>query len=620
MDQSSRQGQSPVMVSLIDRQAQGCFCITLRPRNLASAYTYMEQPYQVRHFPIALFSEGLDDLLFQDRPAGDNAPCPLPDVILLAWDARYAEQGLGLLSRLTKDSLVKDHAIPIVFCLTHCGKLKTLGISIDFNLLEDVLQLPVVPCFNPHTAADDVKAAIAYARKRRFSYDCLDFSPGKLADETISFSKSCYGLPERLLDKGFSCPCLGPALCILSFLALFYPAFAAVSLSSEKLIGAFFQAEYLLAECLAVLRLPPLFADFFLRGIFLPLACVFSAMLPSLVLSMPLFFLFEESGFLPRFSFHADPMMTRCGGCGKQCAAMAMGAHCHMAGVPACRALEGKTKRLPALLANTLLPCGGRIPALLILFSLSLTLGRHSPLSPAAFPSLLFPEGGNPGQTAFPLFPALLLPGILAALSCTFLLSATIFKGQPSFFLLELPALSRPLLKPVLCQAGDFICFLLGKAAMAAIPAGILIWCLGHTFLNGLSLLTHLASLLDPAARLIGLDGVLLAAFLLGCPANELTWPLSLAIYLCLSGKSTAAFGAWPLSPASGTELASFLAAWGWNRRTALSAFVLTLFHCPCLPALSAIRRESGSWKWAAAAALIPTLLGLSLCLLINHI
>ncbi len=155
---------------------------------------------------------------------------------------------------------------------------------------------------------------------------------------------------------------------------------------------------------------------------------------------------------------------------------------------------------------------------------------------------------------------------------------------------------------------------------MAAIPAGILIWCLGHTFLNGLSLLTHLASLLDPAARLIGLDGVLLAAFLLGCPANELTWPLSLAIYLCLSGKSTAAFGAWPLSPASGTELASFLAAWGWNRRTALSAFVLTLFHCPCLPALSAIRRESGSWKWAAAAALIPTLLGLSLCLLINHI
>ena len=155
MDQSSRQGQSPVMVSLIDRQAQGCFCITLRPRNLASAYTYMEQPYQVRHFPIALFSEGLDDLLFQDRPAGDNAPCPLPDVILLAWDARYAEQGLGLLSRLTKDSLVKDHAIPIVFCLTHCGKLKTLGISIDFNLLEDVLQLPVVPCFNPRTAADD---------------------------------------------------------------------------------------------------------------------------------------------------------------------------------------------------------------------------------------------------------------------------------------------------------------------------------------------------------------------------------------------------------------------------------------------------------------------------------
>lgn len=600
---------------MISSQDMGFPCIACGRKSFPSAltsYTYMEQVYQI--LPVRAGTVG---------EIGSN---PLPDVILLAWDARYIEQGLRLLSCITDHSQVKDHSIPVVFCLTSCCQLKPLGISIDFQLLEDVLQIPVIPCSSPASAADDVKAAIAYAGKRRFSYYCLDFSPKKLTDETVRFGKNCLlwekrlffsgkrSLPlnRRVSGKGFSHPVWETMVFLSCLFALFYPVFALTLLFSQNLLNASLEAEALIFPALLAVHLPPWLSDCLACGVFRALACVISVMLPPLALSLPLIFFLEESGLLSRLSFLGDPFMAKCGGCGSQCLTMAMGAHCHLAGLSGCSLQDEKKGRLSAHLANILLPCGGRVPALLILFSLIVNLeggkaaGSISALNPFSAKAVF-------------LVPPLFLPGFLAALACLFLLSRAAPGERPSFFILELLPLRFPRVKPVILSAWSHACVFLGKAGIAAVFAGLLIWFLGHIVVNEASLLTRFTLFLDPFARRLGLDGVILAAFLLGSPANELTWPLILLLYLSRESH-TAAFFCQPPALSSARGLAALLSANGWSRGTAVSAFLLTLFHWPCLPVLNAIRRETGSARLAAAAALIPAALGISLCFLANMI
>ena len=273
---------------------------------------------------------------------------------------------------------------------------------------------------------------------------------------------------------------------------------------------------------------------------------------------------------------------------------MCMGLGCNAVGVTGSRIINEKRERLLAILTNSFVPCNGRLPTLIAVLT------------------IFFAFGGGPGSSL--LTAALLLGAIVAAVGMTLLisrlLSRTVLRGTPSSFALELPPYRRPRVGQVLVRSVlDRTLFVLGRAVMVAAPAGLVIWLTTNVTIGGAPLLTYLADFLDPLGTLMGLDGMILLAFLLGFPANEIVIPILLMGYL-----STGA-----LTDYSGLEeLRLILTANGWTWRTALCAAMFTLFHFPCGTTCLTIRRESGSWKWTALAVLLPTLVGVVLCVALN--
>lgn len=274
-----------------------------------------------------------------------------------------------------------------------------------------------------------------------------------------------------------------------------------------------------------------------------------------------------------------------------------MGFGCNAAGVVGCRIIDSPRERLIAILTNSLVPCNGRFPLLITLiamfFTCTVTGIRQSALS-----ALLL--------TGF------ILLGVFMTFFASKLLSATVLKGLPSSFILELPPYRRPqpcriLLRSLL----DRTLFVLGRAVVAAAPAGIIIWLAANITISGSSLLSYCAGFLDPFARLMGLDGVILIAFILGIPANEIVLPIILMAYL-----STGSL----VEMENLTSLHALLAANGWTTVTALCTMLFSLLHWPCATTLMTIKKETGSLKWTLAAFLLPTFLGCVVCILVHGI
>ena len=271
-----------------------------------------------------------------------------------------------------------------------------------------------------------------------------------------------------------------------------------------------------------------------------------------------------------------------------------MGFGCNAAGVVGCRIIDSPRERLIAMLTNSFVPCNGRFPTLIAVIT-------------------MFFVGAEGGALAG-LWAALLLTGVIVrGVAVTFqvsrFLSATVLKGVPSSFTLELPPYRRPQVGRILLRSlFDRTIFVLGRAACIAAPAGLLIWLMANTELEGISLLTHCCALLDPLGRALGMDGVILAAFLLGLPANEIVLPLILMAYL--SQGTILEFD-------SLTQLKELLTANGWTWITALCTMVFSLMHWPCSTTLLTIKKESGSWKWTALAFFLPTAWGMGICFLL---
>ena len=273
---------------------------------------------------------------------------------------------------------------------------------------------------------------------------------------------------------------------------------------------------------------------------------------------------------------------------------MLMGFGCNAAGATGCRIIDSPRERLIALLTNALVPCNGRFPLLILL----LTLYACAGVGGAALPAL-----GLTGLVAL---------SVMMTFLASRLLSATLLKGMPSAFALEMPPFRRPQVGRVLVRSLlDRTLFVLGRALMVAAPAGLLLWCLCAVQVQGISLAARLAQALDPVGRFMGLDGVLLAAFLLGFPANELVLPIALMLYQS---------GGTLVQPGEAAHVGAILTANGWTGLTALCAMLFTLFHWPCSTTLLTIKKETGSLKWTAVAALLPTLLGAALCTAVYQI
>lgn len=272
-----------------------------------------------------------------------------------------------------------------------------------------------------------------------------------------------------------------------------------------------------------------------------------------------------------------------------------MGFGCNAAGIVGCRIIDSKRERLIAMLTNVFVPCNGRFPMIITIISL-----------------FFVSAGGFAGSVlSAAALTLVILLGIFATFAVSKILSATLLKGEPSSFTLELPPFRRPQIGKILVRSLiDRTVFVLGRAAAVAAPAGAVIWVLANVTVGDVTLLKHITDFFDPFARFIGLDGVILTAFLLGLPANEIVIPLAVMAYMQLGLLSE-------LAPAQIFELFS---SNGWTPVTAACVIVFTLMHFPCSTSLLTIKKEAGGWKWAALAFAVPTVCGILLCAIIANV
>ncbi len=264
---------------------------------------------------------------------------------------------------------------------------------------------------------------------------------------------------------------------------------------------------------------------------------------------------------------------------------------CNACGVTGCRIIDSPRERLIAILTSSLVPCNGKFPTLIALITIFFVGGRGGLLASAEGAALLL---------------GTLVLGVAGTLACSRLLSATVLKGMPSSFALELPPFRRPQVREVVVRSVlDRTLFVLGRAVSVAAPAGAAIWVMANVTAGGGTLLAHCTGFLDSFARLFGLDGVILMAFLLGWPANEIVLPVMLMAYL--STGSLVEFD-------DLAALGQLLTQQGWTWLTAVCTMLFSLFHWPCSTTCLTIYKETGSVKWTALAIALPTVLGLGLC------
>lgn len=274
-----------------------------------------------------------------------------------------------------------------------------------------------------------------------------------------------------------------------------------------------------------------------------------------------------------------------------------MGFGCNAAGIVGCRIIDSPRERLLAILTNNFVPCNGRYPTLIAVLTM-----YFAGIAGGAGSSLICAL----------LLTVVILLGIAVTFGVTKLLSITILKGVPSSFTLELPPYRRPQISKVIIRSiFDRTLFVLGRAAVVAAPAGMIIWLAANVSIGGISVLSHCASFLDPFARLMGLDGVILIAFILGFPANEIVIPIMIMAYMAQGSI---------LDLGDLGQMKQLFTANGWTWITAVNTMLFTLMHWPCSTTLLTIRKESGSWKWTALAAAIPTAIGIAACMIFTSL
>ena len=292
-----------------------------------------------------------------------------------------------------------------------------------------------------------------------------------------------------------------------------------------------------------------------------------------------------------------DHAFQRCKACGKQALTMCMGFGCNAAGVTGCRIIDSPRERLIAILTNNFVPCNGRFPSLITIITMFFT---------ASVTGI-----GKSFSSAIILLGVIVL-GVAATLLASWLLSITVLKGVPSSFTLELPPYRTPQFAKVLVRAFlDRTLFVLGRAVIVAIPAGLIIWLMANVTAGDASLLSHCTEFLDPFGRMMGLDGVILLAFILGFPANEIVVPIIIMAY----SEGTALTEISELS-----ALKDLFISNGWTSVTAICMGIFVLFPFPCSTSCITVYKETKSLKWTAVSFALPTVIGIALCIAVNGI
>ena len=414
----------------------------------------------------------------------------------------------------------------------------------------------------------------------------------KISLDVIRCKRQNYSVRTNKIDKILTSKLTGIPIMLLFFALIFWITITGANYPSALLTKFFNYIETKLVLLFEHFNSPLWLIDISVFGLYRTLAWIVAVMLPPMAIFFPLFTILEDLGYLPRIAFNLDNFFRKACTSGKQALTMCMGFGCNAAGVVGCRIIDSPRERLVAMLTNNFVPCNGRFPFLITISSIffaSSALGIWSSI----------------WSTLAVI--AVIIIGVIVTLVVSKILSKTILKGMPSSFMLELPPYRTPQFGKILVRSiFDRTLFVLGRAVSIAIPAGIIIWLFANINISGISLLTHVANFLNPFAKLMGLDGYILTAFILALPANEIVLPIILMSY-------TAGGSLMQIDDLS--NISNILISNGWTILTAINVMLFCLMHFPCSTTLITIKKESGSLKWTALAFLIPTFLGIITCM-----
>lgn len=508
-----------------------------------------------------------DEQIAAEFIAGGEADC-----IIAVCDGSCLQRTLILALQILQRT---EH---VVICINLMDEAARRGISIDGAGLEKELGVPVV------LTAAGKRRGITQLMERALSVKwnvsrltCEDpvAEAEALAERYVTVSQPEENwrlvLDRILVSRRHGIPILLLILLIIVYLTVWGANFP--SLLLELLFGK----GYLLLKAWTD-NWPDWLSGVLIDGMYLTAARVMAVMLPPMAIFFPLFTILEDVGYLPRMAFLLDRPMCKCGGCGKQALTLCMGLGCNAVGVTGCRIIDSPRERLLAILTNSMVPCNGRFPTLILLGS------------------LFFPRAG-----AALIVAVCIMAGTLAAMGTSGILSRTALRHESSIFLMELPPFRRPQIGQILVRSLlDRTLFVAGRALAVAAPAGMVLWLLSST-----PVLQMFTRLLDPAGQLLGMNGVILMGFLLALPANELVIPV---ILMALSGGSSF----------ETVQDPTLLLVSGWTWKTAVCTMVFTLFHWPCSTTLLTIYKETKSAAKTAAAFFLPTAVGCMLCMMLN--
>lgn len=487
------------------------------------------------------------------------------------------------------------------------GRLSSRWLSLKLLDQDESLIREIDACLGADFLHDaELQAAIARAEARLredgiesadsikdLTVSALIHSAEAICRDAVGREGASYSNLDRRLDKTLTGALTGYPVMIALLALIFWLTISGANYPSELLAKGLFWVQDRLSELFLYLHAPEWLHGVLVLGAYRVLAWVVSVMLPPMAIFFPLFTLLEDAGYLPRVAYNLDKPFKRCHACGKQALCMCMGFGCNAAGIVGCRIIDSPRERLLAILTNNFVPCNGRFPAMIAILTMF-----FAGAAGGAFSSLL----------SSLLLTAVIVLGVGITFAVTKLLSKTLLKGLPSSFALELPPYRKPQIGKVIVRSVfDRTLFVLGRAAAVAAPAGVIIWLMANVSAGGASILDHCAAFLDPFARLMGLDGVILLAFILGFPANEIVIPIIIMAYTA-QGSLT--------ELESLAQMKSLFVQNGWTWTTAVSVILFSLNHWPCSTTLLTIKKETGSLRWTAAAAAIPTAVGVVLCML----
>lgn len=416
-----------------------------------------------------------------------------------------------------------------------------------------------------------------------------------ISSKVVSYLNEDYDKKDRRLDKILTKKSTGIPIMIILFAFIFWLTITGSNYPSMLLQSVLFKFENVLFNFFSYLHIPNFVNEALTHGVYRVLAWVVSVMLPPMALFFPLFTILEDIGYLPRIAFNVDGIFRKCKTCGKQALTMAMGFGCNAVGVSGCRIIDSPRERLIAILTNSFVPCNGRFPILISIITMF----------------LVGVEGGFWNSLLGVLILMMVIGfGIFMTFVTSSVLSKTLLKGVPSSFTLELPPYRRPQYGKVIVRSiFDRTLFVLGRAITVAIPAGLVIWCLANININGGSLLSILSNVLDPLGRLLGMDGVILLAFILAFPANEIVIPIIIMSYMSTGNL---------VDISNLSTLREVLVSNGWTWVTAISVMLFSLMHWPCSTTCLTVKKETSSIKWTILSIVIPTFCGVVVCLIFN--